>query len=153
MKLATLCYIKKDWKTLMLHRTKKENDTHKWKRNWLWWKLESWESPEECVIREIKEESGLNIRNPKLKWFLTAPNFDWKDDWYIFLFIATDFDWELIDSPEWDLKRIEDKKILNLNLREWDKIFLKYLDQNWFFSWKFEYKNKKLINYKFTIHK
>ena len=64
MKIGTLCYIKKNNKTLMLHRVKKENDMHKNKWNGLGGKLIPGESPEECVIREIKEESGLILKLP-----------------------------------------------------------------------------------------
>lgn len=61
MKLATLCYIMKDNKTLMLYRNKKENDYHEGKWNGLGGKFELGETPEECAIRELKEETGLTI--------------------------------------------------------------------------------------------
>ena len=64
MQLATLCYIKKNQKTLMLHRIKKQNDIHEGKWNGLGGKFEFGETPEECVIREVKEESGIEITNP-----------------------------------------------------------------------------------------
>ena len=71
MKLATLCYVidKKHNKTLMLHRVKKENDFHEGKWNGLGGKLEEGETPEECVIREVKEESGLIISQPRMRGF------------------------------------------------------------------------------------
>ena len=70
MKLATLCYIIDREKncTLMLHRIKKENDFHEGKWNGLGGKFELHETPEECVIREIEEESGLKISSPRLLW-------------------------------------------------------------------------------------
>jgi len=71
MKLATLCYIKNQNKTLMLHRVKKENDMHEGKWNGLGGKIEFGETPEENAIREIKEESGLIVRNPVLKGIIT----------------------------------------------------------------------------------
>ena len=64
MKLATLCYIKRDDQTLMLHRIKKANDMHEGKWNGLGGKFEPGETPEACAIREIYEESGLRVRNP-----------------------------------------------------------------------------------------
>ncbi len=67
MKLATLCYIKKDGKTLMMLRNKKKNDMHQGKYNGLGGKLKDGETPEECVLREVKEESGLSITNPILE--------------------------------------------------------------------------------------
>ena len=73
---ATLCYVKNGNKTLMLHRIKKENDIHEGKWNGLGGKMEAGETPEECVIREVREESGLQIQNPALRGVLTFPNFD-----------------------------------------------------------------------------
>lgn len=64
---ATLCYVKNGNKTLMLHRVKKENDIHEGKWNGLGGKMEAGETPEECVIREVREESGLQIQNPAFK--------------------------------------------------------------------------------------
>ncbi|HRI48088.1 MAG TPA: NUDIX domain-containing protein, partial [Ignavibacteriaceae bacterium] len=77
MKLATLCYVKNlsDKSTLMLHRIKKENDMHEGKWNGLGGKFELGETPEECVIREVREESGLEIVEPKLHGFITFPAF------------------------------------------------------------------------------
>ena len=81
MKLATLCYVqdKINNTTLMLHRVKKEFDVHKDKWNGLGGKFEKGETPEDCVIREVREESGLIISNPVLKGFLTFPSFDGLD--------------------------------------------------------------------------
>jgi 8-oxo-dGTP diphosphatase len=67
MKLATLCYVKGGGKTLMIHRVKKENDIHEGKWNGLGGKLQPGETPEECVIREVFEESGLKIHQPELR--------------------------------------------------------------------------------------
>ena len=98
MKLATLCYVinKTDNSTLMIHRVKKENDYHEGKWNGLGGKFENGESPEECAIREVKEESGLDIKNPKLHGFISFPMFDGVEDWYVFVFTATEFDGEMI---------------------------------------------------------
>ncbi len=147
MKIGTLCYVKKDNKTLMLHRIKKENDMHKGKWNGLGGKLENGESPEECVIREVKEESGLEIKNPKLKGILTFPAFDGIEDWYVFVFVAYKFEGELIDSKEGKLEWIDDDKLTELNLWEGDKLFLKWLEQDKCFSGKFVYKNGKLVSH------
>ena len=73
MKLATLCYVKKDDKTLMLYRNKKENDYHEGKWNGLGGKFEPGETPEECAIREIKEEAGLVVKNLQMNGFIVYP--------------------------------------------------------------------------------
>ena len=75
MKIFTLCYVREKGKTLMIHRNKKDNDVHEGKWNGLGGKLEQGESPEECAVREVYEESGLLGKNPKLKGIITAPMF------------------------------------------------------------------------------
>lgn len=147
MKLATLCYVSKNNKTLMLYRNKKENDYHEGKWNGLGGKFELGETPEECAIREIKEEAGLNVKNLTLKGFITFPLFDGKDDWYVFLFVINEFDGELIDSPEGKLEWIDNDNLTRLNLWEGDKIFIPWLFQEKFFSAKFNYENGKYKNY------
>lgn len=152
MKIGTLCYIKHNGKTLMLHRIKKENDMHEGKWNGLGGKLDPGETPEECIIREVKEESGLTIYNPKLKGILTFPMFDGVDDWMAFLFTATEFEGNLIESPEGHLEWIDNQEVLNLNLWEGDRIFLKWMEGDRFFSGKFIYQNKQLIDHSVVFH-
>jgi 8-oxo-dGTP diphosphatase len=147
VKLATLCYIRRDGRTLMVHRIKKQNDMHLGKWNGLGGKLEPGETPEECAIREVWEESGLVTRNPQLKGLITFPGFSNEEDWYAFLFVITEFEGELIDSPEGVLKWIEDRDLFGLNLWEGDRIFLPWLEQNKFFSAKFTYKNEILVDH------
>jgi 8-oxo-dGTP diphosphatase len=149
MKLATLCYVRdiENHTTLMLHRVKKENDVHRDKWNGLGGKFELGESPEECVIREIFEESGLKITSPKMKGFITFPLFDGVDDWYVFLFVAEKFTGTLIDSAEGSLKWVPTDELLDLPLWEGDKIFIPWLDGKQFFSAKFTYQNKTLISH------
>ena len=147
MKIATLCYIRNKGKTLMLLRNKKENDMHEGKWNGLGGKIDPGESPEECVIREVREESGLDIANPKLKGVITFPAFDEIDDWYVFVFNANEFKGELIDSAEGYLQWIREKDLTKLNLWEGDKIFFKWLNQKKFFSAKFIYKNGRLLEH------
>ena len=150
--LATLCYVKKDGRTLMIHRTKKLNDEHKGKWNGLGGKLEAGETPEECVIREMKEESGLDIKKPSLRGIITFPEFANGRDWYVFVFIVTEFEGELIDSPEGDLEWIDDEKILELNLWDGDKIFIDWLNKEKFFSAKFVYENGSCKDYSVVFY-
>lgn len=152
MIIATLCYVKNDKQTLMLHRIKKENDMHEGKWNGLGGKMESGETPEECVIREVCEESGLTIQNPTLKGILTFPAFDDTNDWLAFVFVSHTFTGKLIESDEGVLEWIDDSKLLDLNLWEGDKIFIPWLDDNAFFSGKFIYKNKQLVDHHVLFH-
>jgi 8-oxo-dGTP diphosphatase len=152
MKLATLAYLRRDGKTLMVHRNKKVNDMHQGRWNGLGGKFESGETPEECVIREIREESGLIARNPILKGFLTFPGFSNDEDWYAFVFVVNDFEGELIDSPEGDLQWVDDHELPNLFLWEGDLLFLPWLERTGFFSGKFTYRDNKLVSHSVVFH-
>lgn len=145
MKLTTLCYIKTNNKTLMLHRNRKQNDIHEGKWNGLGGHIEQGETPEECITREVFEESGLTLIDPQLRGILTFPLFDDYEDEYTFLFTATEFEGDLIDSDEGTLEWIDDSGVLDLNLWEGDRTFLKWLEDGRFFSGKLVYKNGKLI--------
>jgi len=147
MKLATLCYVRRDGKTLMVHRIKKPKDMHQGKWNGLGGKLDPGETPEECAAREIYEESGLKVLDLQLKGLLTFPGFANDEDWYAFVFVATEFTGELIDSPEGTLAWVEDEHLLELNLWAGDRIFLPWLDRKGFFSGKFNYKDGLFIDY------
>lgn len=152
MKLATLCYVRRPGQTLMIHRIKKANDMHQGKWNGLGGKLEPGETPEECAIREIYEESGLRVRQPRWKGFLTFPGFANEEDWYAFVFVADQFEGELIDSPEGYLAWIDNSQLLDLNLWEGDRIFLPWLDQPGIFSGKFVYLDNRLVSYDVVFH-
>jgi 8-oxo-dGTP diphosphatase len=147
MKFATLCYLRRSGKTLMVHRVKKENDIHQGKWNGLGGKLEPGETPEECAIREIYEESGLRVRRLDFKGLLTFPGFANEEDWYAFVFVATDIEGELVESPEGELCWIEDELLCDLDLWAGDRIFLEWLDSPGFFSAKFIYKNGEFVDY------
>jgi len=147
VKLATLCYLRRGGHTLMIHRVKKADDMHQGKWNGLGGKFEPGETPEECALREIHEESGLAARHPMLRGFLTFPGFKDDEDWYAFVFVVTDFEGELIDSPEGHLAWIPDGELLGLPLWEGDHIFLPWLDKPGFFSAKFEYVDGRLIRH------
>jgi 8-oxo-dGTP diphosphatase len=151
MILATLCYLKNDGKTLMVYRNKKPNDIHQGKWNGLGGKFEPGESPEECVVREVWEESGLHITNPKLHGLLIFPDFK-GDDWYVFVFTAREFTGELIDSPEGRLEWVSNDELTSLNLWESDQIFFPWLEKGKFFSAKFTYRGDKMQEYEVNFH-
>ncbi len=143
MKLATLCYIEKDGKTLMMLRNRKQGDIHKGKYNGLGGKLEPGESPDECVVREVFEESGLTIE-PLFRGIITFPLFTPGDDWYVFVYTADDFTGEQIDSPEGTLEWVPTESLLELNLWEGDRHFLQWLRDGKKFSAKITYIEKEL---------
>jgi len=147
MKLATLLYVMKDDHTLMIYRNKKKNDYHKGKWNGLGGKFEMGESPEDCAIRELKEESGLLAENLIMKGHITFPMFDEKDDWYVFVFVINKFSGDQIESNEGKLEWIPNEKLSELNLWDGDKIFLPWLFQEKFFSAKFSYTKGNFVDY------
>lgn len=152
MKLATLCYVRDGDATLMVHRIKKHKDMHLGKWNGLGGKLEPGETPEECAIREIREESGLEVRNLQMKGILTFPAFANDEDWYAFVFVAEKAGGEMIDSPEGVLAWVENSKLFDLVLWDGDKIFLKWLDEPDFFSGKFIYQAGELLEYRVNFY-
>ena len=111
-------------------------------------KIEDGESPEECVSREVREESGLVIK-PILRGIVTFRHLEPDvEDWYAYLFTATSFTGSIIDSNEGDLAWIPDDTLDQINIPEGDRHFLKWLQKNsHIFSARFEYKDKKLINH------
>ncbi len=152
IKLATLCYVKRGGKTLMMHRVKRPTDIHFGKWNGLGGKLLPGETPEECVIREVREESGLRLRSPELKGFLTFPGFDGEDDWYVFVFVARQFSGRLGPCNEGNLSWIPDRKLTALPLWEGDRIFMKWLNGTKFFSGKFVYKKFRFNSHQVNFY-
>jgi len=137
----------------MLHRTKKENDMHKNLWVGLGGKLNAGESPEDCVIREVFEESGLKIQNPTLRGILTFPSFSNHEDWYVFLFVAKDFTGEIGDCAEGELAWIEKDKINDLPMHEGDKYFFQWIDElKGVFSAKFIYEDNIFKEYELIAH-
>ena len=144
---STLCYLKRQGKTLMLHRVKKDKDVHQGKYNGLGGKFHAGETPLECVIREVKEESGLDIHNPQLRGIMSFPEFKDKEDWLVFLFTATEFSGEMIECNEGHLAWIPDDDLLGLKLWEGDKFFLNWLNEEKRFYAKFIYREGNLIDH------
>lgn len=147
MILTTLCYIEKDGKYLMLHRTKKKQDISKGKWLGIGGKFEEGESPEECILREVKEETGLTLKSCKLRCIVTYVSTTWETE-YMYVFTSNDIEGELIECNEGDLEWIDIKEITKLNTWEGDKIFVEKIQKNDnFFTVKFQYEGEKLIDY------
>lgn len=143
---TTLCYIEKDNKYLMLHRTKKQNDLNESKWIGVGGKFEKDETPEECLLREVREETGLTLTKYKLRAVITFISNEWETE-YMYLFTASEFTGELIDCDEGDLEWVDKSKILNLNIWEGDSIFLKkMIEEDTFFTLKVVYEGNKLVD-------
>lgn len=126
MKETTLCYIEKDNKYLMLHRTKKKNDPNKEKWIGVGGKLEKDESVKDCLLREVMEETGLVLTEYEYRGKIYFCS-DTHNNETMYLYTATEFTGELIECKEGELAWIDKSKVLELNLWEGDKIFLQKL--------------------------
>jgi len=136
----------------MVHRNKKSNDIHEGKWNGLGGKVEAGETPEMCIKREVQEEAGLFIQNPYLHGLLVFTNFK-GNDWYVFVFTAREFTGELLESsPEGRLEWIDDDKLTKLNLWESDHIFLPWLEEQKFFSARFDYTGDVMREYEVNFY-
>lgn len=148
--LTTLCYIEKDEKYLMLHRIKKENDLNKDKWVGVGGKFEAGETPEECLLREVKEETGLTLKNYKFRGLITFLSDKWGCE-YMHLFTADAYEGELTadtmkNCKEGELVWVPKDEVKNLRLWEGDKIFLRLLEEReTFFSLKLRYEGDKLV--------
>ena len=147
VKLSTLCYIEKDNKYLMLHRVVKKNDVNKDKWIGVGGHFEEGESPEECVLREVKEETGYDLTSYRYRGLVTFVFADIEME-YMSLFTADGFEGEPIACNEGVLEWVDIEKVWKLNLWEGDKIFFRLLDENIpFFSLKLVYNIHGVLEY------
>lgn len=148
MKLTTLCYIEKDDSYLMLHRVKKENDENHDKWIGVGGKFEEGEMPEECLLREVKEETGLTLTSYRFRGIVTFVSDEWGTE-YMHLFTADEYTGEIKDCDEGELVWVPKAKIEELKLWEGDKVFLRLLrEESEFFSLKLRYQGEKLVEVK-----
>ena len=144
MILSSVIYIEKDEKYLMLHRTRKENDTNKDKWIGVGGKFEEGESPEECARRETMEETGLTLHNLFYRGIVTFVSDKYPAE-QMHLFSSTAFSGDIKTCDEGELDWIEKEKLLSLPIWEGDKIFLRLMDQDIpFFSLKLRYTGNTL---------
>ena len=139
MKMTTLCYPERDGKYLMLHRTKKKNDENRDKWIGVGGKFENGESPEDCMRREVLEETGLTVTAFRYRGIVTFVSDIYPCE-YMHLFTCTDWSGELRECDEGELAWIGKQELRRLSLWEGDRIFLDLLERDEpFFSLKLTY--------------
>ena len=146
-KQSTLCYIEQDNKYLMLHRVVKKNDVNKDKWIGVGGHFEHGESPEECLLREVKEETGYTLTSWKYRGIVT---FVYGEDVveYMSLYTADAFTGESIECDEGVLEWVGKDSIGELNLWEGDRVFFRLLDEREeFFSLKLVYNKSDVLEY------
>ncbi len=143
---TTLCYPEKDGKYLMLHRVKKEHDVNRDKWIGIGGKFESGESPEDCMLREFTEETGMTATAWRYRGIVTFVSPEWTE--YMHLFSVTAFSGKMKECDEGELAWIEKEKLYELPMWEGDKLFLELLDrpEEPFFSLKLVYEGEKLVS-------
>ena len=145
--LTTLCYIERDGKYLMLHRVKKEHDINKDKWIGVGGHFERDESPDECLRREVLEETGCTLDHTELRGIVTFVSGDGVTE-YMFLYTASGLNGTLIDCDEGEFAWIDRSAVYDLDIWEGDKIFLRLLEERRsFFSLKLVYDgNEELVS-------
>ena len=143
--LTTLCYIERDDSYLMMHRVKKENDINKDKWIGVGGHFEESETPEECLLREVREETGLELTSWKLRGIITFSTDIYPTE-YMFLYTADGYTGEMIECNEGNLEWVKKADVYDLPIWEGDKVFFKLLEgQEEFFSLKLRYEGDKLV--------
>ena len=144
-KLTTLCYMERGGEYLMLHRTKKENDENRDKWIGVGGKFEPGESPEDCLRREVREETGLTLTRWRYRGLVTFVSDVWPCE-YMHLFTATGFTGTLRDCDEGTLEWVPIPQVETLPLWQGDKLFLRLLQtEKDFFSLKLRYVGDQLV--------
>lgn len=144
---STLCYIENDRNEyLMLHRVKKKNDMNQDKWLGVGGKFEDGESPDECVLREVQEETGLTLTDYRYRAVITFTSDQW-DTEYMHLFTATGYSGVIKECDEGNLEWVPKSKVQELPIWEGDKLFFRLIDDSNspFFSLKLRYEGEVLV--------
>ena len=145
--LTTLCYIEKEDQYLMMHRIKKKDDGNHDKWIGIGGHFEFGESPEECLLREVQEETGLTLISWRFRGLVTFVSGDWEE--YMCLYTADEYAGEMTECSEGQLVWVDKAQISSLNIWEGDKIFLQLLAQEHpFLSLKLIYEGDRLVEAK-----
>lgn len=154
MKLDTLCYVESEDKEsyLMLHRVKKVNDINHDKWIGVGGKFEKDESPEECLLREVYEETGLTLTKYRFRGIVTFLSDKYETE-YMHLYTAEEYLGQMVeDCNEGNLEWVKKKDIENLKIWEGDKIFFRLLEEDIpFFTLKLRYEGDDLVEH--VIHR
>ncbi|MGN0395505.1 MAG: NUDIX hydrolase [Coprococcus sp.] len=148
MKLTTLCYIEKNGQYLMLHRTKKMQDINKDKWIGVGGHAEGTEDPETCLLREVKEETGLTLTSYRFRGLVTFISDETDEPELMCLFTADGFVGELITCTEGDLQWVAKEHVMELPTWEGDAIFLRLLieeEEQHFFTLRLVYEGDRLV--------
>ncbi|MBQ6928509.1 MAG: 8-oxo-dGTP diphosphatase [Oscillospiraceae bacterium] len=145
MRNTSLVHLERDGKYLMLHRVKRERDENRDKWVGIGGKFEPGESPEDCAVREVFEETGLTMLSWSYRGIVTFVSDEWGTE-YMHLFHSTDFTGSVKDCDEGVLEWVDKQALLSLPIWEGDKIFLRLLEEERpFFSLKLRYQGEKLV--------
>lgn len=153
MTITTLCYIENNEQYLMLHRTKKQNDINQGKWIGVGGHVEIEESPEECLVREVKEETGLTLTSYRLRGLVSFINSECESE-LMCVFTADEYTGNLITCEEGDLQWIAKTQVPDLPTWEGDRVFLELLlsDEQRFFSIKLQYEGDRLVEKKINLY-
>lgn len=142
---TTLCYIEQNGSYLMLHRVKKKNDLNQDKWVGIGGKFEDKESPEDCILREALEETGLTLKHMEYRGIVTFVSNQYPTE-YMHLFWADEFSGTIKECDEGNLEWISKEALMQIPMWEGDKIFLRLLDEKVpFFSLKLCYEGDTLV--------